>query len=284
MKYVPLFVLELQHDYYFDLRCGDFQVVPTPATQQLLANFRCVLKPLPNGVRVLIQVTEQNIPFIAVPPDTVLCFQLRLQNAEFGLFTDLAAINALAAPVFVNPAADGALGLQAGAVPTAQVVGTASVFAQVNIALGKLIGAPGSALPADGRAFQVRFNAKQCRWKYYVLVNKSTNAGNVPTIVDKDQQIAFDVADRHDLIQVPDPLDTVAAQLARQYPDLQAFRLPSKTLVPCRQSARKGLQLLINGDKVIDALSVPAIQQYVIDVKDAKSEDGLYHIVKYFTQ
>lgn len=97
MKYETLFTLELLHDYYADRRCGDFLLEPTTATQKLLANARCVLKPFSNGLRVLMPVD-----FIALPADAVFGFQLRLQNPNFALFTDLSEVAGAAALLYRN--------------------------------------------------------------------------------------------------------------------------------------------------------------------------------------
>ena len=96
MKYVPLIELQVKHAYYADDRCPDFRIEPTAATQQLLRNHRCVLKSLPNGIRILMAVVEQTkdapkvTPFIPLAADAVFGFTLHQRNADFALFTELA--------------------------------------------------------------------------------------------------------------------------------------------------------------------------------------------------
>ncbi len=100
MKYLPLLELHLLHPYYADQRCLDFAIEPTPATQQLINNQRCVLKLVPDGLRLLLLVDDQNAPFIPLPADLVLTFQLKLQNPDFALFTDLTTYHQVADPVY----------------------------------------------------------------------------------------------------------------------------------------------------------------------------------------
>ncbi len=99
MKYLPLFNLHLTHPYYTDDRCPDFQIEPTPDTHRRLNNYRCVLKPKPNGVQVLATVTDHGVPFIPMHKNALFAFHLRLQNPDFALFTDLAEITKTAAPL-----------------------------------------------------------------------------------------------------------------------------------------------------------------------------------------
>lgn len=116
MKHLALFSLEILHAYYTDQRCSDFQIEPTPGTQKLLNNCRCVLKPFSNGLRILIAVDNENKPFIPLQANPVFDFHLRLRNPDFGLFTDLTEVSQLAAPLYTNklPAPSGDL------VPVAQ--------------------------------------------------------------------------------------------------------------------------------------------------------------------
>jgi hypothetical protein len=133
-------------------------------------------------------------------------------------------------------------------------------------------------------SFQILFKAKQARWKYYVVLDRVNHQALQPSIQDDGRAILFNPEDRTDLVQTPDPSDPVAARLARLYPDLQTFRFVSSSLVPCREAARKAIQLHLDGDKVVDALPNPLIQNYVVDVRNNTKEDALYQVVNYFTR
>lgn len=338
MKYLPLFTLELFHEYYADRRCSDFEIEATPETQKLLANSRCVLKPMPNGLRVLISVTDQSTPFIPLPDKATFGFFLRLQNPNFVLFTDFSAISPLAAPLYSNKASTPELALASrqasqterftvrkpaktdaftlsgsplkglaltgfqvsgpGAISydevgkvlrvnssTAKAGDTFTVTYPTTPALPQGVFAAVEITPASlsggVNKFQITFKAKKVRWKYYVITSKSDNVANLPGIEDKDKAIVFDAAGRTNLTQTPDPADRVAAELTGKYPNTQTYRLASNALVPCQEATRKTIQLKIDGEKVMDALPNPALQNFSVE---PNKEDSLYQIVKYFTK
>lgn len=102
MKFFPIFAVRVTHSYYVDGRCPDFLIVPNLETERLLRNHRCVVKSLPDGIRVLTPVDEEGKPFIAFPDEMTFTFHLRLQNPDFTLFTDLSDINNRHAPLYTN--------------------------------------------------------------------------------------------------------------------------------------------------------------------------------------
>src|SRR6476619_268342 len=102
MKYLPLLNLYLTHTYHADGRCPDFRIAPTLETQRLLDNYRCVLKPLPNGIRALMAVADDGAPLIPLRKGMTFAFQLWLQNPDFAMFTDLTEIAKTVAPVYTN--------------------------------------------------------------------------------------------------------------------------------------------------------------------------------------
>jgi hypothetical protein len=348
MKYVPFFHVEILHSYYADQRCRDFFIQPTPETQKTLQNIRGQLKPFSNGIQILVPVMDDGHLFIPITVDSVLVFQLRLQNQQFPLFTDLTEMSQIAFPVYTNTNAEPQLKLtsrrivateqftvlqplqterfvlrgkpQSGLQPNAFLLEglgavskpsayeeatkiitvnsasasigtpfrvmypmspppTGDVFAEVEIKCNKdLLDEPSGQIK-----FHILFKAKPARWKYYVVLNKVDNNPPIPTIEDKENLIVFKEADRTDLVRMPDPADGIAVRLAQQYPNLQYFRFVSNSLVPCSETARKTIQLQLDGDKVVEALPNPLIQNYVLDVRNASKEHALYHVVNYFT-
>jgi hypothetical protein len=102
MKFLPLMDLHLTHPYYTDGRCRDFGIEPTLDTQSLLKNHRCVLKSVPHGVRILTAVAVPSTQFIPLQKGVTFAFQLRLQNPDFALFTDLTEMAQTVAPLYTN--------------------------------------------------------------------------------------------------------------------------------------------------------------------------------------
>ncbi|HET7713658.1 MAG TPA: hypothetical protein VFK94_05110, partial [Patescibacteria group bacterium] len=111
MKYLPLFSLEILHDFFANERCTDLSLESAPGTQKLLGKYRCTLKFLPNGLQVLAPITEEGLPLIPISQGTVFGFYLRLENQDFPLFTDMTEINQMISPSYTNVKSDPVLHL-----------------------------------------------------------------------------------------------------------------------------------------------------------------------------
>jgi hypothetical protein len=135
-------------------------------------------------------------------------------------------------------------------------------------------------LTENTTGFEVVFNVKEARWKYYLVADSTMTSA---ALSDQDQVVVFAASDQTDLTKSPDPADPIAARLAQRYPNRQTFRFLSSAFIPCQQSARKGIQLQLNGTKAMDSLPTPALQSYSLDTRNATQEYTLYQIVKYFT-
>ena len=104
MKFLPLFELRVRHAFYSDGRCADFAIEPTLETQRLLRNHRSITRRLPDGLRVITAVTDAGNVFIPFSKGAKFAFEMRLENAEFPLFTHLGEVGAQAAPLYTNAA------------------------------------------------------------------------------------------------------------------------------------------------------------------------------------
>ena len=140
--------------------------------------------------------------------------------------------------------------------------------------------------------FQIAFTALHARWKYYLVSDLKGTADGF-RIVNADPAPAvsapvFNKANWRDLKQDPDPLDELAGEMAAQYPKLERHRFISDDLVPCRQAARKYLELHLDDNRLLDVLPNPSIRNYSkIEVKadaDLPRQAALFHVLKYITQ
>lgn len=124
MLYRELFNLTIRHDFYQDRKCPDFTLSPTPECEQLLRNYKLVVKASPHGVRVLAPVrldesgggNPVEVPFVDIPANARFDFWLRLDNPEFSTFTGLYPSygnKKLDRPVFSNENLAGAGTLEA---------------------------------------------------------------------------------------------------------------------------------------------------------------------------
>ncbi|HEX3349517.1 MAG TPA: hypothetical protein VHS58_15580 [Acetobacteraceae bacterium] len=109
MRAVPLLDLRVTHPFYDDLRCGDFAVAPTRATDALMRRLRLTCKTRNDCVSLFAGLDNEGVPLAAAAAPLTLDFFLRPRNDAFALFTDLTPIVAQTAPLFTNaglPAAD----------------------------------------------------------------------------------------------------------------------------------------------------------------------------------
>lgn len=111
MRFLPVFTLRVTYSYYADGRCSDFSIEPDSATETLLKNHHCILKSLPDGIRVLMRVDDEGVPLVTYAQDAVCNFHLRLRNPDFALFTDLSDIVNRVAPVYTNARQNGGASL-----------------------------------------------------------------------------------------------------------------------------------------------------------------------------
>lgn len=348
MRYLQLFRLEVLHSYYADQRCPDFEIEPMEDTRKLLKNYRCVSKPLTNGLRVFIAVNDDGTAFIPLPETEALVFgfHLRLRNPDFPLFTDLETTSQLAAPLYTNetPAAGGELipvsqeawftehfvvrqqadrepfslsgrpleGLTTTGQFIVEGLGTKPAHKRYDeetraILVNTLQDAPGTPFtvtypiaPRLGRGvfadveinyslaegeqlgnanpFTITFQSREARWKYYIVTDKSNGNGLLPSIEDKDGLISFHPEDP------AQPPGRAGELVAKQYPDRPCLRVISDGPVRCQQAARRNIQLYLDGQKVIDSLPNPSLQNYCSDIRSGAREHALYQIIQYFTQ
>ncbi len=140
-------------------------------------------------------------------------------------------------------------------------------------------------LEAGSKEFQISFDPKAALWKYYIVADSAKTEFQI-----NDQSadaLVFSEANRTDLNQNPDTSDGLATSLAQKYPTKQRLRFVSDNAVPCQQQPRKGLQLRLADNLVIETLPNPALRNYdfVEVLKDGvtRKEPVLYQIVKYYT-
>ncbi len=280
MKLAAIFGLSLQHSYYVDGVCLDFEVEPTSDTTILLRNYRCVLKSRKNGFLTVAELGDDGALVIAVDPAAKFRFNLRLKNGDFALFTDLSAIDQQAAPLFV---ADGGAVSKGGALTltTQSVPLENGVFAVIEI--------PGQVFASQASwpvEFIVDFQPKRARWMYYCVTDLKVTGKDLQ-LVDigtPGPPLVFSTSNRTDLTQSPDTSDARAVQLANQFPDLARMRFVSDDVVPCQQSPRT-LSLQLDGHNFPDVLPTPPLRNCALWPATVQGnqpqQDALFQVVKY---
>lgn len=276
MKYLPFIELRLKHTYYTNERCPDFEIEPTPDTHQLLKNYRCVFKALPDGMRILIAATNNGegklVPLIPLQTGLNFSFYLRLQNPDFPLFTDITEIQ------LKN---DGRIAEQLGSTHPSRTFRN-----DVNIKLD-------DAAPLDitngPSKFEIQFKAKQAKWKYYLITD---NASKGFSIKDKENSLVFEV-------EADGCSDSIAQMLKSQYPNMNIFCFISSRLIPCRQQGGKPIELNLNDSTsaVLENLPNPSLRNYATMETDQngiqektdqngiqEKEEVLFQVIKYLTK
>lgn len=282
MKYAALLHVELFHSFYSDALCPDLVVAPSPETARLLRSHRCLWSAVPSGLRVMTaQASGSDQPLVSIAPGTVLRFHLELQNSDFALITDLAAVSALAVPLFSNaslPAGQGGelvLSRGAGApLPRA-------VLAAVELRLA------GHGIGPTAPQFRLAFQAKTARWAYYCITDLPTS-GDELTIADAQPggppALLFSDGNRTKLDGLADPVDPVAVQFVGRYPGMRCVRIVSDAAVACRQEPRKYLELRRGSERLLGPLPNPSVRNVVRMGSPHPPEDFLFQIVKYRTR
>jgi hypothetical protein len=92
-KYKILFMVDLLNEYYANLQCRDFSVLPSAETSRLLQNHQMLFKAIGNKLVVLVKVqTEagnEDKPVIPIAAETKFLFYLGLNQPLFTTITNL---------------------------------------------------------------------------------------------------------------------------------------------------------------------------------------------------
>jgi hypothetical protein len=282
MRYAALFGVRVKHDYYPDAVCHDLRFEPTARTRRLLQGYRLVLRELPDGIAVCAPLgADGKSPLIGLRRNELFAFDLRVRNPEFHLFTDLQGLADNADPLYTSAGVAAKDGKALKLTERKPACATdATRLAGVELRYDASMPEPGR----DEAPFEVRFNAKAARWAYYLLTDRTGDF----SIVDSSgaaPALGFGAANRTLLNKSPDETDPLAAAMARQYPALQRVRFLSDQPMPCSSAARKGLELRLGAQKVLDSMPNPSIRNLSrIKLKQGaalQAQDTLHQVVKY---
>jgi hypothetical protein len=267
VKYLPFIELRLKHTYYTNERCPDFEIEPTPDTHQLLKNYRCVFKTLPDGMRILIAVTENKdkfVPLIPLQTGLNFSFYLRLQNPDFPLFTDIAKTQC---------SSEGKAAWQLYLSCPSKALRSDILVADI-----ELNNAPLEITDAFGE-FEIQFQAKKAKWKYYLITDNPSRKFSI--IKNKDGFLVFEA-------ETDTCSDSIAQMLKSQYPNMNMFCFMSSSLIPCQQQGRESIGLNLNNSTVLKNLPNPSLRNYATmetdQSKSSQKEEVLFQVIKYLTK
>lgn len=85
--YAILTTVTLQHDYYADGRCPDFELAPTAETAAVMKGLGILAKTVGNTLILLVQVKADGSTYLPLPQGQKLSFYLELANSSFMNYT-----------------------------------------------------------------------------------------------------------------------------------------------------------------------------------------------------
>ncbi|MGJ5179574.1 hypothetical protein ACQR16_15020 [Bradyrhizobium oligotrophicum] len=102
MPSAPLFDLRVTHDYYADLRCGDFAIVPDAVTESAMARLRLTHKSYADRIRVFAELDAKGDVIAAAAAPLSLAFALQPRGSGYAAITRLSELAQQPAPLFTN--------------------------------------------------------------------------------------------------------------------------------------------------------------------------------------
>ena len=258
MQYQRLFSLNIFHDYYRDRTSPDFTIEPTQACQKMLQGYRLLLKPMVNGLWILVPVNEAQQPVIPLAESLTFTFLLKLNNLALVSFTQLApdynAVQSLyvfsnqdletpgvseLTPLLVQRSAlhqpqaeQSALEKRLAPLSDLKTSRSDKVFGLIEIHNNAAL----STDPAQISEFEIRLPVKQQIWKYYLIAASDAQSATF-SIQDQDAKISFTQTNI-------DPGDRVLALILHRFPTSQPVLFQSEAPVPCQETGRQNIQLL----------------------------------------
>lgn len=102
MPSAPLFDVRVTHDYYADLRCEDFAIVPAAATEAAMTRLRLTYKSFADRIRIYAELNAAGQAIAAGAAPLLLNFALRPRGPGFAAITRLGELAEQPAPLFTN--------------------------------------------------------------------------------------------------------------------------------------------------------------------------------------
>ncbi len=102
MPSAPLFDVRVTHNYYADLRCGDFAIVPAATTEAAMAGLRLAYKSFADHIRIYGELNSNGDVIAAAAAPVSLDFTLRPRGDGFASITKLSDLAQQPAPLFTN--------------------------------------------------------------------------------------------------------------------------------------------------------------------------------------
>lgn len=280
MKYLPLLSLNIIHDYYEEESCPDFSIKADEQTEKTLRNHRCLLKTNPTGFLIL-QAVNNDAPFITFSLSTRLRFTLTLVNSDFLLFTDLSNFPNQGFAVYTNKEMNDS---------TLNLIETnmrqeKNCFAAVEIYMDHSIK---PAKNKDPVQYHIPFTAKPAYWEYFFITNETTDNFDFQIKHSEHQEGVSPAGQPIGFKKEAYTSRSITDWINKQYPKANLLYFVSDEPVRCQQAPRENIQLLLNGERLLNNLPNPSIrnsdQRISGDGDSTTTQDTFFHIVKHIKQ
>ncbi|NJD08431.1 MAG: hypothetical protein FIA97_18325, partial [Methylococcaceae bacterium] len=204
----------VRHPYYRSGYCSDFQIQPAEDTARLLRRHRCSYKATGGIVRIMVELGQTGAPFIPFTGESTITLELVNPPPHFQTIT-----RSTTASLHKN---DGA---------PYEVINF-SYCAGNRIALTAAFTNPEN----EPLNFELRFEAAEHKWLYYLLTNQAETADSFNI---KHTQTSNPIAWIRSVVNSDDPI----LQLAGRYPGAKLIRFESSASIPCSEQPVANLSL-----------------------------------------
>ena len=223
-------------------------LIPEKQTLKLLRGQHFLEKKTAGGIKVLIPVDQESNALPIINPDDVFAFNVFPTSGIFSEFTDISTVSNDKILRFSNEGlGTDTLELAVSEATKEGMFNGFPAIAKIEIQLSEV----SSGLDGLPPVYQAVFKSKSVRWRYYFV--SSTGTTNL-TIEQRDEQLIF-----NELEIQNDTSDKIAASLRLNFPDTQLVVFESSASIAYSNRAIKNIQLLRNGDVVIQHLPNPDV-------------------------
>lgn len=245
MRYIEYFRIGVVHPYYEDGPV-DLVLVPQKETLKRLKGQRLLLKKTKKGIKVLIPVNEEGVVIPIIAANDSFAFDVFPTADDFKEFTRHPE-DERHLLFFTNEGLEeGEQALKTSEAAGGGVLNGFPAVAKVAIKAGEID-------PDDAPAYQVVFEPKSAKWRYYFIANPGTDDF---VIEDRNNGLSF-----HEVTIESTTTDRVATSLKLNYPDTRLVVFESGTSITHRIGAIKNIQLIQNGNVLIRHLPNPEVRE-----------------------
>ena len=265
MKYQPYLSLSVEHPYYYQNLCRDFELTPTYICQKILKGHRFVIKTAINGLKLLMPVNSEEFPIFPLNSAVIFTFLLKLENPNFASFTQFKETYQPSKHLYVfsNEANHDNLTLKSQLIEFERLTLAKIALTQIesdnltenfsklelrcgaiaelnSMKRGQIFGLVEIHPPtSQNQEIIIPFQAKKQIWSYYLITDKGA-LNNGFSIKDPNNVLTFQ--------KVPkDNSDRLWSSLEQRFPDSQTILLRSESPVDCHEIGKSQLQLIKQG-------------------------------------